>query len=614
MLVVGAGSNGQPQIRGFIAAGLTATTIAFGDVDADGDLDAAVTVASEYGGGGMLVALGNGDGTFQRSCPVHGGGASAAIADLDGDGRLDLIFADYYRDALIVALGNGDGTFGPTVHPVRGDARALLARDLDGDDLADLLALQSAGAGLSFFAGRGDGTLAPEASQPITDRTLDFAADDFDADGLTDLALVRSGTQAVSLLLGRGDGSFEPGLDPSVPGAGAGTAVATGDFDVDGNRDLLFTNAFGQFSYEESSEHWLLLGDGQGGFAPVSVFGFTYPSLVTRVAGATLSADFNGDGRSDLAVLEHRQDYIGGCLGQFAAQLEVFVLERTEILGLELYFFDRTAGPFTMCGYPGALAQGDFNRDGIFDLAASTLSEISVLLGAGDGTFTRDTRVERPESMPRCLATADLDSDAVQDLLFAGPAVMRGRGDGTFEPLQRYEGRGGRKVVSADFDRDGRPDAADLAVHFVECTPKRYCFSIGVSVHLNQGPFPTLSVPLDVKPGDDANVVLPGSDGALPAAILSTVSFDALDVDPESLRLSGAVVLSPGRGPLLCHTEEVSGDGLPKLLCQFDPAGIEVAPDEDRLIVEGRTFAGLSIRGEDRVRVLRARAATAAGA
>jgi hypothetical protein len=112
------------------------------------------------------------------------------------------------------------------------------------------------------------------------------------------------------------------------------------------------------------------------------------------------------------------------------------------------------------------------------------------------------------------------------------------------------------------------------------------------------------TVAIDVKPGAFPNAVNLRSNGVVPVAIFGSSSFDALQVDPASLTLAGAKVKAIGKGAYSCHGEDVNRDGRPDLLCQFATSQLVVRPGDSTVALEGKTFAGGRIRGEDSIRIV----------
>ena len=114
------------------------------------------------------------------------------------------------------------------------------------------------------------------------------------------------------------------------------------------------------------------------------------------------------------------------------------------------------------------------------------------------------------------------------------------------------------------------------------------------------------SVLIDVKPGSFPNTVNLGAPGVLPVAILGSATFDATQVNPATVVLSGARVRMIGKNKFSCSVQDVNGDHFFDLLCQVETRQLNVPPDRDNVVVEltARTFANVSIYGEDTIRVV----------
>jgi hypothetical protein len=114
-----------------------------------------------------------------------------------------------------------------------------------------------------------------------------------------------------------------------------------------------------------------------------------------------------------------------------------------------------------------------------------------------------------------------------------------------------------------------------------------------------------IEVAIDIKPGSYPNSINLSSAGVIPVAILSSESFDAASIDPESLRLSGASVGIAGKsGNLLCHLEDVNSDSRNDLVCQFETAQLTLQTGDTMAEVTGKTLSGVAFRGQDSVRIV----------
>jgi hypothetical protein len=275
-------------------------------------------------------------------------------------------------------------------------------------------------------------------------------AADLNGDGRPDLA--GAGANAVSVMLGNGDGTFRAKTDFPI---GVQTqAVAAGDFNSDGKVDLVVTLNSPQFSLA------LLTGTGTGTFNGPTFFpntsGFDSPAI-----GAI---DLNGDSRLDLVVMHSIACFTAPCRAACSI---------TILLGNGNGTF-QTPSEIDVGTGPMAMAVVDLNRDGIKDVAiGGGNTELSILLGVGNGTFVRQpvvTLVPGGDLFSACndIGVGDLNRDSIQDLVVPlgngeGNAILIGNGNGTFQVRSRIridETFAPLHVAVADYNRDGFLDIA----------------------------------------------------------------------------------------------------------------------------------------------------------
>ena len=320
--------------------------------------------------------------------------------------------------------------------------------DFNGDGFADIANFDAVG-NVIVGLGNGDGTFHELAPQPLLTFTYYLGAivADFNQDGVADLAAIGSDSN-VAILLGNGYGTFSAAVKPPV--GYAPSDIVSADFNGDGIADLAV-------ACEGTDSVYILLGVGDGTFtavSPVSATGSTPAHVVT--------ADLNGDGKPDLVVstigrTSSITTFSGNGDGTFTA------------VPASTFFYSGASG------FNGPIAVADFNGDGKPDLATAVADSINVYAGNGDGTFRYPDLLTFISTViaPNLIVVKDFNADGVADIgavsagnssfPIAGPAILLGKGGGSFSLSGPFAGTSSGALVSADFDSDGVPDLAYAA-------------------------------------------------------------------------------------------------------------------------------------------------------
>lgn len=113
------------------------------------------------------------------------------------------------------------------------------------------------------------------------------------------------------------------------------------------------------------------------------------------------------------------------------------------------------------------------------------------------------------------------------------------------------------------------------------------------------------SMIIDIKPGDDENVVRPSAGRIISVVIFSTDRLDVGEINPRTIRLNGVDVLLVGKSDKsLCQLTDVNADGLQDLLCDIRTTGFRVGEGEYRVILKAATYRGESLKAEDSIKVV----------
>ncbi len=491
------GPNGQLAPPTF-TSGLNAGVMVCGDVDNDGNPDIVTAGGASTSSPIVSVFLNDGKGNFRQgpTVPYTGNFAtSLKLVDMDGDGKLDLVFL--VQGSLLFFKNGGGGAFAaPVVLAASApDNTSLVIADFNEDGKPDIAyAAKNSSTGqdeMHLLINQGGGSFQDEVATGITGEAGYFAVGDFNRDGHADL-VVEEAAPFVSLpvvvaqvFFGQGNGTFMAGPATTMEANAFQTfQLVVGDFDHDGNPDIA-----GENGDTEPGHVVILWGDGTGNFTRQEVNGPQGFSLTT--------ADVNGDGIPDILVPD-RFGIISVVLGQanrnfpspssFTPNL-AGPLSAGDVTGnheLDLLspgsgtppnqpgtvagniYLNNGSGQFGFAGNGNPPSQGfalaDLNGDGLADLIGSDGTNILIWPGTGSPNFSASNVVviaplAGTGFFASALQIADMDGDGRPDLVMPN-VILYNEGNFKFTAVQVTFGYANSPFVIGDFNHDGLLDIA----------------------------------------------------------------------------------------------------------------------------------------------------------
>jgi hypothetical protein len=454
------------------------------DINNDGHLDILYSSDDDF-----FVAAGHGDGTFS---PVYVGSLTApilGITDVNDDGLLDVVSSNLIGPMTMFQNASGKFSYTEQIGSAVGDLgmQSAVYADFDGDGIKDVVSVATGALVLS--RGRKDGTFVGATSYPSSDDSVvDLQVADFNGDGNLDLELTES--NFVYTALGDGAGNFSLAGYGGSEGTSYTGRSSIGDFNGDGHPDIfnagyaLYGDGTGQISsvqliapittsgrpsgytavadfnedgrpdaitgaipssFPNTSTLDLALSSGAGAFTTSQI-------TVPDIPGPLVTADFNHDGHTDLAVASTDQVFIFSGDGKgnltLSQTLNVGYSETTN----NVYIVGLT-------DLEAADIDGDGNVDLLVPVAGADL--IQIFYGRSDGTFDPPVTLHTDQET-YFVTVADMDLDGKPDLVLGGNALVRilhGLGGRTFGPAYSFAGNPyPQKIRVADVNHDGLPD------------------------------------------------------------------------------------------------------------------------------------------------------------
>jgi len=322
------------------------------------------------------------------SSPGVGSGPWQTVAaDVNGDGKVDLICANQNSASLSVLTNNGNGgfvllaTLSVGINPV-----SVAAADINGDGKVDLISANSGDNTITVLTNNGSGGFVLAYTYPVGNNPRMVVAADVNGDGKPDLIIANQNDSTLTVLTNNGSSGF---VTSGTYAVGSGSyAVAAADINGDGKVDLISANFY-------ANTLTVLTNNGSGGFV-------TSGTYATGSSGANsiAVADVNGDGMLDLI-----------CANLYANNITVFTNNGTGGFAL--------SGTYPVGSYTDWVIAADVNNDGKLDLITANqfANSLSVLTNNGNGIFFTATNITT--SAPAAVVAADVNGDGKLDLIAA---------------------------------------------------------------------------------------------------------------------------------------------------------------------------------------------------
>jgi hypothetical protein len=320
------------------------TSLAVGDINSDGRLDA--VTANNYDNS-VAVLLGTPSGGFGPKTTLAASAGRLLLADVSGDGQLDIIISRFFSVTLLKSLGNGQFAAPATYSVGMGVERSVAAGDVNGDGKQDLVTADNDATTLSVLLGTGGGAFGPRATYGVPYSPQSVVLYDANQDGRLDI-IVATDNQKLFMLLGLSTGGFgTASLLASLPA----TQLLLVDVTGDGRLDLVLPSG---------AALAVLPGLATGGFGAALVYS-------TQVALERVAlGDVTGDGLQDIVT------YPSARFPTPSLTTTVTVLPALATGGYGL------AASYPVGNIPADIVLGDVNQDGHLDILAANAGSNSV--------------------------------------------------------------------------------------------------------------------------------------------------------------------------------------------------------------------------------------------
>ncbi|CAF3792437.1 unnamed protein product [Rotaria sp. Silwood1] len=492
--------NGSFDIPRVYSTGIDSypLAVAIGDVNNDNRPD---LITANAGTNSIGILLGFDYTTFQSQKTYSSENIrrphNIITNDFNKDTYLDIVITCHLSDNIGVLLGYSNGSFGAMMTYSIGNGsrpESLAVHDFNNDGLLDIVIANSGTNDIGILLGYGNESFTAmiRYSTGNNSTPMAIALTDMNNDGRTDIVVVNSNTDTIGILLGRGNLTFDTIITYQIENGATPTSVAVDDFDNDGQMDIAVVNYF-------SDSITVFLGYENGSFRSQLTYSTGYQSMPSWIT----VGDFNGDNQPDLAISNYDMNNVGIFLGYrngtFAPVTEFFTGDGSSPVCVEAGDFNNdgildlavanygTSGIVVLFGFgdgsfllgtayqtglgssPYALALGDFNNDSRLDVAVvnEKSNDVSIFLGYGREFYAGITSYSTGfGSQPHAVSIGDVNNDGLSDIVVANygtddVGILLGRGNGVFDTITTCStgvGSAPYSVSVADFNKDNQLD------------------------------------------------------------------------------------------------------------------------------------------------------------
>lgn len=481
------GGNGTFSAAGTYPTGYRPTSIIAVDLNGDSILDIATANNSSYI---ISILFGSGTGAFAPAVSVSVGSNPNFVtaADFNSDGIIDLVVSNSNDADISVLIGTGSGAFAPKVdYYIGASVSSISTDDLNGDGIPDLAMAIGSRDNVAVMLGKGSGTFGRPVTYPAGSKPVSITTLDFNNDGILDLATANnsnsSSLEGINVLRGNGNGTFATPF--FYRAATEPLSIFKADLNNDGRMDL------GAAHKSYTGKVSVLLGYDNTPFDVEACESYSSPTgSAVWTSSGIYTYNLTGAGgcdstiRVDLTIVDpitysfdticYGEDLYGYTqTGLYIDTLRssngcdtIRIVDLT-VLNAPMHNFFLNEVSYAIPESGVIVTSGDFNGDGIDDIATSSYYSFntSIYLGTNTGTFVSSGTITLPYR-PYYVMSDDLNGDGYDDFISSDSyndkvTIVLATGTGTFGSVVQYPaGDGPSRVAISDYNGDGFKDLA----------------------------------------------------------------------------------------------------------------------------------------------------------